>query len=272
MSKRQQHRAAQDATAPLAPSRRSTLSESMPSGSTFRFGAQKTYNAADLAPDEPFWAVGDVEGRYDLLAPLLERLMRGTDPIVLVGNYINNGPESAATLRLLQQAKANGQVIALRGNHEELLLRYLIRPRVLTGMFFDYGGQATLESFGISCEIPVTDEREMSALRNRLRDALGDLTNWLEALPYYFASGNITAMHAGADPLTTLTSQHAPGFCWGHPMFHKTARPDGHWVVHGHQPVESVTIKERRIALNTQSNRSGTLSAVYITPGAVTIG
>lgn len=244
----------------------------MPLGSTFRFGTKKTYRAPDVAPDAPFWAVGDVHGRYDLLTPLLERLLRTGDPIVLVGDYINKGPDSAAVLRLLQQATATGQVIALRGNHEDLLLRYLIRPRVLTDMFLSYGGRATLKSFGIACDQPLTDEREMSEVRNQLRDALGDLTAWLEALPFYYTSGNVSVLHAGADTQMALAAQYAPLFCWGHPMFHKTVRPDGHWIVHGHQPVSAVSIKERRIALDTQADLSGTLSAVHITHGAVTLG
>jgi serine/threonine protein phosphatase 1 len=244
----------------------------MPLGSTFRFGTQKTYRAPDIAPDTPFWAVGDVHGRYDLLAPLLERLLLTDDPIVLVGDYINKGPDSAAVLRLLKQATDTGQVIALRGNHEELLLRYMIRPRVLTDMFLSYGGGATLQSFGIACDLPLTDERKMSGVRNQLRDALGELTSWLETLPFLYTSGNVSVLHAGADPQTALAAQFTPLFCWGHPMFHKTARPDGQWIAHGHQPVSAVSVKERRIALDTQADQSGTLSAVHIAHGAVTLG
>ena len=241
----------------------------MTKGRTFRFDKQRQFSAPEIAPDAPFWAVGDVHGRYDLLAPLVDRLMETDEQIVLLGDYINKGPDSAAVLNLIRQASATGRVTALRGNHEELLLRYLVRPRVLHDAFFDAGGRATLDSFGVSSTIPVVDLREMSRLRNELREQLGELEGWLADLPYYFQSGNIAAVHAGADPTQPIGTQFGPALCWGHPKFTKQDREDDLWVVHGHVPVEVVSIKERRIAMNTLADQSGVLSAVRIAPGEV---
>lgn len=236
---------------------------------TTRLAPGGTFDAPDLAPQTPFWAIGDVHGRYDLLAPLLDRLLAGADPIVLLGDYIDRGPDSAAVLRLLQQATRSEQVIALRGNHEELLLQYLVRPRVLHDMFQAYGGRATRESFGVRHDRPVVDPLQISGLRNALRDGLGDLEAWLADLPYLYRSGNIAAMHAGCDPALPLGAQHRPGFCWGHPAFTKMARPDDLWVVHGHISFPRISIKDHRIAIDTAAWQSGTLSAVHIAPGHV---
>lgn len=243
----------------------------MPSGKLFRFGAQTTYPAPDLSPDSPFWAIGDVHGRYDLLAPLLDRLMGGHDPIILLGDYINRGPDSARVLRLLRQATGTGQVIALRGNHEDLLLKYLVRPRVLTDSFLGYGGGATLTSFGVPHTPPLVDQQEMSRVRNGLRDALGDLTDWLGGLPCLYRNGNVAAMHAGADPQTHIDHQFPPAFCWGHPMFDKAPPKEGLWVIHGHKAVPSVTVKDRRVAVNTLAGTGGGVSAVRVGRGSLTL-
>ncbi len=243
----------------------------MPLGSTFRLGRQKSFAAPDLAPDAPFWAIGDVHGRYDLLAPLLDKVMGEAEPVVLLGDYINKGPDSAAVLRLIQQATATGQVTALRGNHEQLLLQYLARPRVLTDSFFGLGGLATLHSFGVDCTEPVLDLKQMSRLRNALRTGLGDLEDWLGTLPFFIRSGNVVALHAGADPRMPIESQHTASFCWGHPRFATEGRDDGVWIVHGHQPVGAVSVRQRRIAINTIGDDSGHLSAVRIAPGGLKV-
>ena len=243
----------------------------MPKEPSFRFGADKTYTAPDIAPGTPFWAIGDVHGRYDLLAPMLDQLMKRDEQIVLLGDYINKGPNSAAVLKLLKEATATGRVVALRGNHEELLLRYLVRPRVLTDTFLGYGGLATLHSFGVNCTPPVLDLRRMSRIRNGLRAALGDLERWISTLPFQFHSGNVTALHAGADPALPMDRQHAPSFCWGHPRFTKEPRADGRWIIHGHGPVDAVTVKQRRVAIDTCANECGPLSAILVDKGRLTM-
>ena len=241
----------------------------MPLGSTFRLGGQTSFAVPDLAPDAPFWAIGDVHGQYDLLAPLLDRVMREGEPVVLLGDYINKGPDSAAVLRLVRQATATGQITALRGNHEQLLLQYLARPRVLTDSFFGLGGLATLHSFGIACTEPVLDLKQMSRLRNALRAGLGELEDWIGTLPYFVRSGNVVALHAGADPRSPIESQHPASFCWGHPRFATEERSDGDWIIHGHQPVVAVSMRQRRIAINTVDGKSGQLSAVRIASGGI---
>ena len=243
----------------------------MPRPQLHRIPSGEALQTAGLAPEVPFYAIGDVHGRYDLLAPLLDRLLATDDPVVLLGDYINKGPDSAAVLRLVRQATMTGQVIALRGNHEELLLRYLVRPRVLYDTFLGYDGLATLQSFGVGAPEPDGGLREMSRLRNALRARLGDLEDWIAGLPFHFQSGNVVALHAGCDPALPIDAQHPPSFAWGHPKFTKEPRGDGVWVVHGHTPVPAVSIKQKRIAIDTGAHQSGALSAVRIAPGRLSV-
>lgn len=227
------------------------------------------FDPASIAPDVPFWAIGDVHGRYDLLAPLLDDLLKTQEQIVLLGDYINKGPQSADVLRLVKQACETGQVVALRGNHEEMLLRFIARPRIETGHMLLYGGDATLDSFGATGLRADMALWEMSKLRNRLVENMGDVAGWLPTCPYLWQSGNVAALHAGADPTLGINDQADIGFAWGHPKFTDQARRDGVWVVHGHKPVDDITVKAGRIAINTQADTSGKLSAVRISRGQI---
>lgn len=227
------------------------------------------FQTEKIAPDAPFWAIGDVHGCYDILAPLLDDLLQTGEHIVLLGDMINKGPQSAAVLRLVKDAYATGQVTALRGNHEELLLRFLDKPRLEAKHLLLYGGDATLNSFGVTGFYHDMALWELSKIRNKLREQMGDIEDWLAACPRVWRSGNVAALHAGADPQQGLDAQPDIVFPWGHPLFHKKNRIDGVWIVHGHQPVPEVTVKSGRIAVETQGYLTGKLSAVRIAKGKI---
>ena len=69
--------------------------------------------------------IGDVHGCRDELASLLDKVAfaRG-DRLVMVGDLVVRGPDPRGTLDLLREAHAR----AVRGNHEDRLLRHRERP------------------------------------------------------------------------------------------------------------------------------------------------
>ena len=68
------------------------------------------------------WAVGDVQGCCDELRELLARIRFSADrdQLWLVGDLVNRGPQSLATLRLVRALDANA--ISVLGNHDLHLL------------------------------------------------------------------------------------------------------------------------------------------------------
>ena len=224
-----------------------------------------------LTPDAPFWAIGDVHGCAALLEKLLTKTLASGDPVVLVGDYINKGPHTADVLKMLHTASQTDDVTALRGNHEDLLLRFLDRPRVYARQFILYGGNATLESFGAAALTEDSNPKAAVQSRDTLAAALGELRPWLSSLPFHYQSGNVAVIHAGAAPDQPVASQKPKSLLWGHPQFDKVARQDGLWVVHGHRQTAAVAIKDRRIAIDTGAYHSGTLTAVHIAPNNLTV-
>jgi serine/threonine protein phosphatase 1 len=66
-------------------------------------------------------AVGDIHGCHNEFADLLEQLeLKGGDRLVLLGDLVNRGPDSAKVIDL---ARAAGS-ISLLGNHELRLLKF----------------------------------------------------------------------------------------------------------------------------------------------------
>ena len=69
-------------------------------------------------------AIGDIHGCYRALTALAEaaRIVPG-DLIIALGVYVDRGPNSYAVLDWLVARAASSSLIALRGNHEIMMLR-----------------------------------------------------------------------------------------------------------------------------------------------------
>src|SRR4051794_20064895 len=71
------------------------------------------------------YAIGDVHGRADLLATLLDHnqpdFLSGPtreDVLLFIGDYIDRGPSSSDVVDIVLRTAQQGNVVALRGNHE----------------------------------------------------------------------------------------------------------------------------------------------------------
>src|SRR3954451_3942142 len=95
------------------------------------------------------FAIGDVHGRLDLLAPLLEEveLLSGGRPheLVFLGDLIDRGPDSAGVITTIRtlQARDPERRRCLMSNHEEMLVR-AIDDRPLAPLCLENGGMNTL--------------------------------------------------------------------------------------------------------------------------------
>lgn len=214
-----------------------------------------------LAPETPFYAIGDIHGRADLLNRALDQLPTA-DPVICVGDYIDRGENSAEVLRLLH---ARRDIKCLMGNHEEMLLNYLDDPARHGPRWLRYGGLQTLASFGVSGVTETSPPNRLLAARDALVAAMGpDLITWVRTLPLSFCSGNVAVVHAAADPKIAMQDQIKQHLLWGHPEFNKVQRQDGIWIVHGHTIVDSATASNGRIAIDTGAYATGKLTIAQI--------
>jgi serine/threonine protein phosphatase 1 len=224
-------------------------------------------------PDAGFVAVGDIHGRHDLLTRMIGQIGDRPDikRAVFLGDYIDRGEQSAEVLRYLHHLDCNLEnVICLRGNHEEMLLSFLEEPEVYGPAWLSHGGRQTLASYGVPQVSPGSPEDDWIVAGDVLRHQMGEpLIAWLSNLPVFWQSGNIVAVHAGADPNLPFEQQDKDNFVWGHPDFLERPRTDGIWVVHGHTIVDHAISDQGRISLDTGAYATGKLSASLITRGQV---
>lgn len=229
-------------------------------------------------PSLQTYIIGDIHGRADLLELMLELIdahIGGTaaqnPQLVFVGDYIDLGPDSAVVLSRMRELQESfpDNVTCLMGSHERMLLDFLADPATRGPRWMRSGAVETLRSFGVATadleESPEFDAfpKAAKALQRRLQKGM---VKWLESLPLSWSSGNLWAVHAGADPGHDMDAQSARVLLWGHPEFDSGPRGDDVWIAHGHTEVPTPTVSEGRIGTDTAAWRTGRLTACAIRP------
>jgi serine/threonine protein phosphatase 1 len=216
------------------------------------------------ADDVEIFAIGDIHGRSDLLAALLDEAARephrgGRRVVVLLGDLVDRGLDSLGAIDLALDAarRAGGdETVALMGNHEAMMRLALdaTTPHVeaidALQTWIVNGGDNTLAEFLRFSATPAD-------LDDLLRDARESLparvAGWLVSLKSHWRSGGLLFVHAGVNPGVDLEAFLAEP--WNAPL--ATLGGDQHWawvrrpflsaapgpkgfsgyfVVHGHTP------------------------------------
>ncbi|MBF0356023.1 MAG: serine/threonine protein phosphatase [Alphaproteobacteria bacterium] len=224
------------------------------------------------SPGTRLYAVGDIHGRPDLLDRLLTRIARDArrspaarTKIVFLGDYVDRGPDSRGVVRRLMGSPPSGveQMVCLRGNHEDMLLRFLDHP--LHGGFewiLLNGGAQTLASWDV--DLPaIIDSKEIKGLHADFARRLSDEERqFIEDMPFKHVDGGVVCVHAGLRPGVALSHQVPEDMMWIRDSFLDSKGSHGKLVVHGHTVTFEPELHPNRIGIDTGAWRTGTLTAV----------
>ncbi|WP_420141539.1 metallophosphoesterase family protein [Sphingomonas sp.] len=225
--------------------------------------------APSIPPGLRVYAIGDVHGRFDLLARLLARIEAddaGRTPaeshIVLLGDLIDRGPESRAVIdHLLHHQPAFATFHFVMGNHEEMLLRFADDPDA-TGMeqFLRYGGRETFESYDVPQRMLDLPDYYTNA------DLVGFIPaehlDFLRAGRHGIRFGDYFFAHAGIRPGVPIEEQAESDLRWIRGDFLTSEADHGVTVVHGHTVVRTPDVRTNRIGIDTGAYATGILTAL----------
>jgi serine/threonine protein phosphatase 1 len=94
-----------------------------------------------------YLAVGDIHGCFRALTTLAAFVpFQPEDVVITLGDYVNRGPDSCAVLDWLIAYRRRAELIALRGNHEIMMLQARDSDEAFK-RWMEYGGDATLASY-----------------------------------------------------------------------------------------------------------------------------
>lgn len=133
-------------------------------------------------------AIGDIHGCSIALRSLLEAIgPLPQDTIITLGDYVDKGLDSRGVLDLLTDLQGRCRLVALLGNHEEMMLCARQGSEELE-KWLQFGGQATLASYD----------------HERLRAVPKDHWRFLEQCKLYHVAKTHFFVHANYEPHTLL--------------------------------------------------------------------
>lgn len=204
--------------------------------------------------------VGDIHGCYEELKDLIDTMKddgeynKDTDKLIFLGDYIDRGENSRMVIKFIRELqKENKNVIALMGNHEDMLLDYYDG---LDGSWTFNGYNKTLESY-----------------KGYDKEFLDDV-KWMKSLPLYHEDEHFVYVHAGVDINKPMEEQSKYTLLWVRDEFIYDAKKYHKRVIFGHTPTMSMGMEDKpvitfadNIAMDTGCVYNGKLTALIIDDG-----
>jgi hypothetical protein len=220
--------------------------------SDFATPAPAGQDAAITVPDTGgrlIYAIGDIHGRADLLAPLIDQIACDA----------KTHPAAEQVMALCEAPEF--EVHALLGNHEEAMLAYI--DGTSTGVSFGrYGGQATLASYGVQPPRENEGKEAWEAVREPFRNAVPPAhVAFLRGLEVTFIAGDCLFVHAGLRAGVPIERQSRRDMLYIREEFFRAPVDCGKFIVHGHTPGETAFGAPGRLCLDTGAYASGILTA-----------
>jgi serine/threonine protein phosphatase 1 len=238
------------------------------------FSGSARRERADLQPSAPpgtrLYAVGDIHGREDLLRRLralirddADRRQAPHNVIVYLGDYVDRGEASREVIDLLVNEPLPGfESVHLKGNHEDVMLRFLDDITVAPG-WLSFGGMETLASYGVVPPPPYADPAEFLEAQRGLSERLPRAhLEFLRGLALTHEEGDYLFVHAGLRPGVALAAQRDEDLLWIRDEFLFSDASFGPIVVHGHTIAAEPVVRRNRIGIDTGAYATGRLTAL----------
>jgi serine/threonine protein phosphatase 1 len=234
---------------------------------------RRFHRSSEIPDNQRIYAIGDIHGRADLLLKMRQAISKhaavahpADNYMIYLGDYIDRGLQVKEVMDILTACPLpEFKSVFLRGNHEEMLLAFLMDASVLDD-WLPLGGQATLLSYGVTPLLghaphPVQAEE----IRRKFLDVFpGTHHDFLVNLKTLYQAGDYLFVHAGLRPGVPLDKQHPQDFVWIREPFLSNRKSLGLRVVHGHHITPSPEISAQRIGVDTGAYATGRLSCVVL--------
>jgi serine/threonine protein phosphatase 1 len=173
-----------------------------------------------------YYIIGDIHGDLIRLMHLMEKVLREfdteNDVMIFLGDYIDRGLYSFEVVDYLINLSARIHVVFLKGNHEDMMERY-IRGEGDETVYLCNGGESTIKSYRRHMGSFIFPEEHR---------------RFFQGLLLYYETDDFIAVHAGLNPdKAEIGEQKDRDLLWIRDAFF---RADKRWkktIIFGHTPV-----------------------------------
>lgn len=178
-------------------------------------------------------AITDIHGELSKLESVLSKIeTRDDDIFVFMGDYIDRGPNSKGVIdRVIAQSETH-KCIYLIGSHEYAYLHARQKDSYYDYLFWNYGGPATVKSYGSFENIYKTHGE------------------FLDNLQFYYLTDNYLFVHAGINPRYSLEEQDETDFVYIRSAFYNHPHNLPQKIIFGHTEFSEPQIQKDKICID----------------------
>lgn len=202
---------------------------------------------------EKIFAIGDVHGCPDKLRALMDKIPIDyeRDTLVFIGDYIDRGPGSFEVVDyLVDLKKHHPDILFLKGNHEDMLEKYLAGTDRFTYLY--NGGQQTLDNY-----LNQPNKSERSPIPS-------DHLDFYKSLVLFHQTNDYIFVHAGLRERVPLEMQDPQELLWIRDEFIHSRFDFGKRVIFGHTPFSKPFVQPNKIGIDTGAVYGNRLTCVQL--------
>ena len=178
-------------------------------------------------------AITDIHGELKKLESVLSKIETKPDDVfVFMGDYIDRGPDSKGVIdRVIAQSETH-KCVYLMGSHEYAYLHARGGESYYEFLFDNYGGPATVKSYGGFENIYQTHK------------------DFFDNLEFYYLTDKYLFVHAGIDPNYSLEEQDETDLVYirGKYLYSKHNLPQK--IISGHTEFDKPFVQEDKICID----------------------
>jgi len=148
-------------------------------------------------------AISDVHGHVDHLKNLISKVnLKEDDYLIIIGDFINRGPQSYETFKYIQQLSKRSNTIILKGNHEAFIYEFITDAKRSSRLlnFLQKGYYETLinDLVGLS-DLDLNHCSSGENLHKHITHNYSDILNFINELPTLVEFDEFIFVHGGYD-------------------------------------------------------------------------
>lgn len=199
---------------------------------------------------DKIFVVSDIHGEFMMMEELLEKWNPKEEQLVILGDLADRGPNSKEALELAYHLVQTEDAIVIKGNHDDMLEKYLEDPVRNQALYYMNGGGKTIDSLLGGASSKRDHKRNVQAIK----EEYPWLLPFLKSLRYFYKWENYLFVHAGVDlTLDDWRDSTKRDLIWIREGFYDQKNNTGKTIIFGH----TVTSSLHRERLNFDIWQSG---------------
>ena len=194
-----------------------------------------------ISPGRRILAISDIHGNLPYFDALLKKAgFCESDELILVGDFLEKGPDSLGTLHRVMELSRAGNTHVLCGNCDSWADIFQPEwPKEGDKQVADYvrwRKSGLLWEMCLALGLDPLEIEDLGEVKQRLLESFPAEWAFLASLPYAIETENFLFAHAGADPAKPLAEHTEEELCRVNSLL-TTGRRFDKWLVVGHWPV-----------------------------------